>query len=125
MTETTVPAPQNKGGRPRKPAPNTIAEVLEQLNELIESPNPDATKERALTKKSICSNGSKSVTTPHAKKPLARRLRTCTHRLKDSLSIVRVSSRRLPDTTVWVQSVMQPCWLRHRRNPPPPASPRS
>ena len=51
MTETTVPAPQNKGGRPRKPAPNTIAEVLEQLNELIESPNPDATKERALTKK--------------------------------------------------------------------------
>ena len=51
MTEPTVPAPQNKGGRPRKPAPNTIAEVLEQLNELIESPNPDATKERALTKK--------------------------------------------------------------------------
>ena len=51
MTEPTVPARQNKGGRPRKPAPNTIAEVLEQLNELIESPNPDATKERALTKK--------------------------------------------------------------------------
>jgi hypothetical protein len=46
MTETTVPAPQNKGGRPRKPARNSVAEALEQLNELIESPNPDATKER-------------------------------------------------------------------------------
>lgn len=51
MTETTVRAPRNKGGRPRKPAPNTMAEALEQINELIESPNPDATKERALTKK--------------------------------------------------------------------------